>query len=141
MLHADFAGRKVRFIGDCIPQSLVEGTAQRPRCTRDDQQHDPVRRGMRSSFDLALSKLISNGTDVLENSGAWPLVFEYGPMNVTRLGIKGELVRCCASRGVVAAEREQARCSGKETAIGLIAYAGGNEATRTLFGKSRNVRD
>ena len=63
--------------------------------------------------------------------------FEYGPMNVTRLGIKGELVRCSASRGVVAAEREQSRCSGTETAIGSIAYDSGNDAVRTVFGKSR----
>ena len=58
-------------------------------------------------------------------------------MNVTRLGIKGELVRCSASRGVVAAEREQSRCSGTETAIGSIAYDSGNDAVRAVFGKSR----
>jgi len=43
-------------------------------------------------------------------------------MNVTRLGMKGELVRFSASRGVLTAEREQRRCKGNETAIGVIAY-------------------
>jgi hypothetical protein len=41
------------------------------------------------------------------------------------------------SRGVVAAEKEQSRCSGTETAIGSIAYDSGNDAVRAVFGKSR----
>ena len=46
----------------------------------------------------------------------------YGPISVTRLGIKGELVRCAVSRGVLTAEKEQGRCAGMETAIGPQAY-------------------
>jgi hypothetical protein len=58
-------------------------------------------------------------------------------MNVTRLGVKGELVRCSASRGVLAAEREQGRCMGSETAIGSIAYKSGSDAVRSVFGAAR----
>jgi hypothetical protein len=58
-------------------------------------------------------------------------------MNVTRLGVKGELVRCSASRGVLTAEKEQRRCSGTETAIGTIAYNEASEAVRAVFGTSR----
>jgi class 3 adenylate cyclase len=135
VLHTDFAGRKVRFIGDCVHGLLVEGTAQTTDAVETISNMTLCAGGMRSSFDLALSKLKSHGTDA--SSLGLAIGFEYGPMNVTRLGIKGELVRSSASRGVVAAEREQSRCSGTETALGAIAYNSGNEATRTIFGKSR----
>jgi hypothetical protein len=58
-------------------------------------------------------------------------------MTVTRLGIKGELIRCSVSRGVLAAEFEQSRCAGTETAIGQIAYDKGNDAVRAIFGVAR----
>src|ERR1019366_9923582 len=57
VLHEDFQGRKVRFIGDCIHGLLVEGTAQ----TTDDKETISNMTlwggGMRSSFNLALLKL------------------------------------------------------------------------------------
>jgi len=135
VLHTDFAGRKVRFIGDCVHGLLVEGTAQTTDAVETISNMTLCAGGMRSSFELALAKLKTNGTDA---SGLGLAIgFDYGPMNVTRLGIKGELVRCSASRGVVAAEGEQSGCSGTETAIGPIAYDSGNDAVRAVFGKSR----
>jgi hypothetical protein len=135
VLHTDFAGRKVRFIGDCVHGLAVEGTAQ----TTDEKETISnmalCTGGMRSSFNLALVKLKNNGTDA--STLGLAIGFEYGPMNVTRLGIKGELVRCSVSRGVLAAEREQSRCAGNETAIGSIAYGKGSDAVRAVFGTSR----
>jgi class 3 adenylate cyclase len=135
VLHEDFAGRKVRFIGDCVHGLAVEGTAQ----TTDEKQTISnltlCAAGMRSSFNLALAKLKENGTDAMSLGLA--IGFEFGPMNVTRLGIKGELVRCSASRGVLASEKEQRRCAGSETAIGTIAYSKGSDAVRVVFGTSR----
>lgn len=135
VLHADFAGRKVRFIGDCVHGLMVEGTAQ----TTDDKETISnltlCGGGMRSSFDLALLKLKENGTDA--SSLGLQIGFEYGPMNVTRLGMKGELIRCSVSRGVLAAESEQGRCTGNETAIGAIAYAKGSDAVRSIFDTTR----
>jgi hypothetical protein len=58
-------------------------------------------------------------------------------MNVTRLGMKGELVRCSASRGVLTAEREQKGCAGTETALGSIAYGKASDAVRSVFGTGR----
>jgi hypothetical protein len=58
-------------------------------------------------------------------------------MTVTRLGVKGELIRCSVSRGVLTAEAEQGRCKGDETAIGAAAYNSGADAVRTIFGESR----
>jgi class 3 adenylate cyclase len=135
VLHTDFAGRKVRFIGDCVHGLLVEGTAQTSNEVETISNLTLCASGMRSSFELAISKLKASGTDA--STLGLAIGFEYGPMNVTRLGIKGELVRCSASRGVVAAEREQSRCSGAETAIGSVAYDSANDAVRAVFGKSR----
>lgn len=135
VLHEDFAGRKVRFIGDCVHGLAVEGTAQ---TTNDEETITNLTLcagGMRSSFNLALAKLKEDGTDAA--GLGLQIGFEYGPMNVTRLGMKGELVRCSVSRGVLAAESEQGRCMGNETAIGAIAYETGTDAIRTLFGSSR----
>lgn len=135
VLHEDFAGRKVRFIGDCIHGLAVEGTAQ---TTEDEETITNLTLcagGMRSSFNLALARLKEDGTDA--TGLGLQIGFEYGPMNVTRLGMKGELVRCSVSRGVLAAESEQGRCQGNETAIGPIAYATGTDAVRALFGNSR----
>jgi hypothetical protein len=41
------------------------------------------------------------------------------------------------SRGVIAAEKEQARCAGNETAIGHKAYDNGTDAVRAIFGDTR----
>lgn len=135
VLHEDFAGRKVRFIGDCIHGLAAEGTAQ----TTDPKETVSVMTlcagGMRSSFDLALSKLKAAGTDA--TSLGFSVGFEYGPMTATRLGIKGNLIRCSVSRGVLTAENEQKRCSGKETALGELAYKEASDAVRAVFGSTR----
>ena len=64
VLHDDFEGKKVRFIGDCIHGILVEGTAQ----TTDDAETAKnallCSAAMRSSFNLALVKMKSEGIDV-----------------------------------------------------------------------------
>src|SRR5258708_40017840 len=90
---------------------------------------------MRSSFDLEVKKLTQDGTDA---SGlGLQIGFEYGPMTVTRLGMKGELIRCSVSRGVLAAEKEQMRCNGTETAIGLVAYDNASHGAHAIFGDMR----
>lgn len=135
VLHEDFKGRKVRFIGDCIHGLLVEGTAQTTYTDSTIRNMVLCAGAMRSSFNLALRKLNEDGTDA--TSLGLQIGFEYGPMTVTRLGVKGELIRCSVSRGVLAAEAEQGGCNGDETAIGSMAYEAGAETVRTLFGKSR----
>ncbi|ARP99678.1 transcriptional regulator [Pseudorhodoplanes sinuspersici] len=135
VLMEDFGGRKVRFIGDCIHGLLVEGTAQTTDVEGSISNTTLCAGGMRSSFDLAISRLKANGTDA--TSLGLAIGFEFGPVNVTRLGMKGDLIRCSVSRGVVAAEKEQARCKGTETAIGEIAYDEGTDAVRAIFGDTR----
>jgi hypothetical protein len=135
VLHTDFQGRKVRYIGDCVHGLSVEGTPQTSNEQETISNLTLCLGAMRSSFGLAISKLKENGTDA--TSLGLAIGFEYGPMNVTRLGIKGELVRCSASRGVLAAENEQCRCNGNESAIGATAYARATDAVRAVFGTGR----
>lgn len=135
VLHEDFQGRKVRFIGDCVHGLLVEGTAQTTEVEETISNMTLCAAAMRSSFDIALKRLKEKGTDA--SSLGLAVGFEFGPMNVTRLGMKGELIRCSVSRGVLAAEKEQSRCNGSETAIGTIAYEKASSAVRDIFGDSR----
>jgi len=139
VLHVDFEGRKVRFIGDCIHGLAGDGTAQTTNAEETISNMTLCAAAMRSSFELAIERLASWGTDARTLGLA--VGFEYGPMTATRLGMKGDLIRCSVSRGVVSAEREQRRCTGKETAIGLAAYIAANTAVRKLFTSSRKVQD
>lgn len=135
VLHEDFKGRKVRFIGDCIHGLLAEGTAQNTDAEETINTMILCAGGMRSSFDLALALLKQNGTDA--TALGLQLGFEYGPTPVTRLGMKGELIRCSVSRSVLAAEAEQGRCGGAETAIGETAHKKASAAGKALFDSTR----
>lgn len=135
VLHTEFAGRKVRFIGDCVHGILAEGTAQTTDAEETITNMALCAAAMRSSFKLALEKLKDDGTDATELGVA--IGFEYGPITATRLGMKGDLIRCSVSRGALAAEGEQKRCDGNETAIGAKAYNAGTDGIRSVFGSSR----
>lgn len=139
VLHTEFAGRKVRFIGDCIHGLAVEGTAQTTDAEETISNMTLCAGAMRSSFALALEKLKDAGTDA--TSLGLAIGFEFGPMTATRLGMRGGLVRCSVSRGVLQAEYEQGRCTGTETAIGSHAYDEATQAVRSLFGSSRKRAD
>src|SRR5262249_38520726 len=63
VLHEDFQGRKVRFIGDCVHGLLIEGTAHNTDVHETISNTTLCAAAMRSSFDLALRRLKDNGTD------------------------------------------------------------------------------
>lgn len=138
VLHEDFKGRKVRFIGDCVHGLLVEGTAQTTDAEETISNMTLCASAMRSSFKIALERLKANGTTA---DLGLAIGFEYGPMNATRLGIKGGLVRCSVSRGVIASEDEQRDCSGRQTKIGTIAYGDASDAVKAIFGDTRIATD
>lgn len=135
VLYDDFAGKKIRFIGDCIHGILVEGTSQ----TTDDAETSKnallCAAAMRSSFNLAMGELKAAKIDA-GNLGL-AIGLEHGILSVTRLGIKGERVRCCISRSVLASEHEQRLCNGRQTAIGPELYKHAPEAFKTLFSSTR----
>jgi ABC-type amino acid transport substrate-binding protein len=113
----------------------VEGTAQTTDIEETITNIALGAAAMRSSFELAIQKLREAGTNAASLGLA--IGFEFGPMNVTQLGMKGELVRCSVSRGVLTAESEQSRCAGSETAIGATAHAKAPVAVQGLFGPTR----
>lgn len=135
VLHEDFQGRKVRFIGDCIHGLLAEGTAQATDAVETISNMTLCAAAMRSSFELALKRLKDKGTDA--SSLGLQIGFEYGPVTVTRLGMKGALVRCSVSRGILEAEREQGRCKANQTAIGKVAYSKCSHGVHAIFGDMR----
>ena len=135
VITADFDGRRIRFIGDCVHGLLLEGTAQTTDVEKTISTAVLCAGGLRSSFELALKVLSDDGGDV-DNLGL-SIGLEFGPMAVSRLGMQGDRVRCAVSRGVLASEAEQKGCDGTETAIGPDAYAAGSEAVRQVFGKRR----
>jgi class 3 adenylate cyclase len=137
VLTADFDGRRIRFIGDCIHGLLCDGTARETDEEGSVSTATLCAGALRSSFALSLEKLKDRGIDVADLALA--IGFELGPMTVTRLGLKGDRVRCSVSRGVLASEAEQQRCDGTETAIGLHAYEAGTEGVKNLFGKPRKA--
>jgi len=139
VLHEDFGGRKVRFIGDCVHGIMAEGTAQTTDVEETVSTATLCAAGMRSGFALAQEKLKQAGSNA--DTLGLQIGFEYGPMNATRLGMKGDKIRCSVSRGVLQSEKEQGRCLHNETAIGPNAYAKASEAVRLVFGETRKRAD
>jgi class 3 adenylate cyclase len=134
VLAGDFAGVKIRFIGDCVHGAIVEGSAA---ATDVEQTITTIMRcagALRSSFELALDILAGEGFDC---SLGLAIGIEYGPVALTRLGIKGEMIRCCISRGVLASEDAQLSCTGTQTAIGLVVQAKAPQWLTDWFGKER----
>lgn len=139
VFETEFDGRRIRYIGDCLHGLLCEGTSLKTDNEETVSTGVLCAGALRSSLDLALDRLKDNGVDADELG--LQIGFEFGPMNVTRLGIQGDRVRCSVSRGVRQSEAEQMRCGDNETAIGPIAYDEGSEAVRDLFGKKRKAAD
>lgn len=137
VLTLDFEGRKIRFIGDCLHGVFCLGTAQITETENTISEAVLCCGGLRSSFDLALQKLEDAGIDV-SNLGL-QIGFDYGQTAITRLGIKGSMVRCAMSRSVLNSEDEQGRCNSESTAIGKTAYDKARQSVRDLFGATRMV--
>lgn len=137
--HKDFQGRRVRFIGDCLHGVLLEGTAHTTDVEATVSTAVQCAGALRSSFALAIAHLQSEGADTDDLGLA--IGFELGPLTLSRLGMKGDRVRCAMGRAVITSEAEQRNCNGIETAIGLAAYEAGSESVRTVFGASRKAAD
>lgn len=139
VVTSDFSGRKIRFIGDCEHALSADGTAHTTDGEVTVSNAVLCAGAIRSSLALCLEKLEDDGVDVTGLGIA--IGVEYGPMTVTRLGLRGNRVRCSISRGVITSEHEQQRCNGRQSAIGPVAYATGTDAVRALFGEDRIADD
>ncbi len=133
--HKDFGGRRVRFIGDCLHGIMLEGTAHTTDVETSISTATLCAGALRSSFACAIAHLSDEGVDT-DNLGL-AIGFELGSLSVTRLGMKGDMLRCATGRAVLNSEEEQRRCSGTQTAIGADAYQSASPAVREVFGASR----
>ena len=120
VLDTDFGGLKVRFIGDCIHGLLVEGTAQTPDGEATLETAALCAGAMRSSFALASEVLRQNK---IPCSLGLAIGLEYGPVAISRLGIKGDMVPCAIGRAVWDSELAQKDCKGSQTGFGAKAKA------------------
>tara|TARA_R110001606_G_scaffold71247_6_gene163152 strand:- start:24990 stop:26582 length:1593 start_codon:yes stop_codon:yes gene_type:complete len=136
-LHTDFGGRKVRFIGDCVHGVLGEGTAQTTDHEASVSTAILCAAGVRSSFEQAIAALEDDGTLDDGHGLGLAIGFDLGPIALTRLGVKGAMIRCAVGRSVLESEDQQRRCAGEETAIGQSAYDAGSPAVQAMFGSNR----
>lgn len=137
VVTSDFKGRRVRFIGDCVHGLSCDGTAQTTDEEKSVSEATRLAGALRSSFNLSIERLNNNGYSTGDIGLA--IGFDLGPISVTRLGKKGDRVRCAIGRKVLESEDRQCACKGTETAIGQAAYDAGSEAVQKLFGKNRKV--
>lgn len=137
VISADFSGRRIRFIGDCIHGHILEGTAYNTDTDETVSTAVLCAGALRSSFDLALERLETNDVDTDDLGLA--IGFEFGPEAITRLGMQGSRIRCSTGRSVLESEKEQKRCNGVQTAIGQTAYDNGPASVRKLFGSTRRI--
>lgn len=134
VLRDDFAGRKVRFVGDCIHGLVAEGDARQTDQLATMKTAVNAAAGLRSSFNLCKEML----PGVRELGLAIGL--DYGWTPICRLGLRGPAsVRAAASRATCLSEAEQRRCGGDETAIGEAAFKASPAAIRTVFAQDRKV--
>jgi class 3 adenylate cyclase len=127
VLKEDSDGKRVRFIGDCIHGVLAEGRLKDDAPAAIDGAV-MCASGMKDSFSLCQS--IVGGIDTLDLA----IGIEYGPVPLTRLGLRGEdSVRCAAGRAVVISERIQQSIDGGGWQLGPVALEVARPATRKLF--------
>ncbi|MCC8612018.1 hypothetical protein LN450_00575, partial [Xanthomonas euvesicatoria pv. euvesicatoria] len=116
---------------------LLEGTSKETDTEATVSTAVQCAGALRSSFALAIDYLNSEGSTTEELGLA--IGFELGPLALSRLGMKGSLVRCATGRAVLASEAEQRQCDGVQTAIGEKAYNAGTDAVRRVFASDRKV--
>jgi class 3 adenylate cyclase len=137
VVASDFKGSRVRFIGDCVHGLSFDGTAHTTDEEKSVSESTRLTGALRSSFNLAIERLLAKGYKTGDLGLA--IGFDLGPIAITRLGKKGDRIRCAIGRKVLESEHRQCTCSGTETAIGQAAYDAGSDAVKKLFGKNRKV--
>lgn len=136
VLRDDFAGRKVRFIGDCIHGLLAEGDRNSTNPTATMKRAVDAAAALRSSFKICRDML--PGIDSL----GLAIGIDYGWTPICRLGLRGTAsVRAAASRATCVSEAEQQLCNGQETALGENAYKAAPANIREAFAPDRKIPD
>jgi class 3 adenylate cyclase len=131
VVEADFNGRKVRFIGDCIHALLAEGTST----VVDDRQSVATSvlcaAGLHGSFELC-QEILGN----LDSLGL-AVGVEIGMTPVSRIGIRGERsVRVASSVATSVSELMQKDCEDAGVKLGPEALRVAPRALEDLIGPS-----
>lgn len=133
VLTQDSEGKRVRFIGDCIHGVLAAGRLKDDPPVAIDETI-MCASGMKDSF--LLCQEIVGGIDSL----GLAIGIEYGPVPLTRIGLRGEdSVRCAAGRAVVVSERIQQSLDGGGRKLGPVAQRLASPAARRHFASTSTL--
>ena len=124
---ADFGGRKIRYVGDCLVGVLAEGNARETDMTETVTNAVRCAAAMRDAFAV-IQEVLPEASKLGLGIG-----MELGPVSITRLGVKGSRDRVIVGRAVLAAQEFQEKCSGKETALGKLAAVHAISGITQLF--------
>lgn len=128
VVEADFGGRKVRFIGDCIHAVIAEGDRLQANERGSVSLAAKCAGGLRSSFELCQQEL-----DGIEALGL-AIGAELGPTPITRVGIRGERsVRLVSSVASSRSEQMQQECPENGTLFGPKALKAAPSALNDIF--------
>lgn len=107
----DFGGKKIRYIGDCVDGLVADGTS-----TTDAKA--TVARALTIAGAMHdVFKLVADFEPVARSLGL-QVGLDFGPVSLTRLGVKGSRDVTAAGQAVLGAEAGQTRCLPGETAVG-----------------------
>lgn len=104
-------GKKVRYIGDCLQGALYFGSDEAAQFETVERAIEAAA-AMRSTFDLALSKLSDRPKLGLA------IGMDFGTLALTRIGIKADRDRCFVGEALISAEKCQRDCTGTQTKVG-----------------------
>lgn len=124
----DFGGCKVRYIGDCLQGVVAEGAGATDA-------------GKTAETALWCAAAMRDGLDVIHTEFpdskdlGLAIGLDFGPLSLTRLGVKGSRDRCIAGLAMNGAQVLQEGCKGAETAVSDRAYDAAPAWIRKAFKK------
>jgi class 3 adenylate cyclase len=134
VLRAEFGGRKIRFIGDCIHGVIAEGTRLHVDEAQTVKAAIAAAAGIRSSFELC-QRLLPGAAGL-----GLAIGIELGETPICRIGLRGtNSVRCAVSRATCVSEEIQQACDGQQTALGQTAYTAADVLVRAAFRGDRTA--
>lgn len=123
----DQGGRKIRYHGDCMQGVLAEGTRANTDMAKSARTAFLAAGALRSSFKVVCEELPET------KSLGLAIGMELGPVSLTRLGVRGSMVRCAIGHAVLDSEAEQRGCDGTETAFGQNLQDAAEDATAEVI--------
>lgn len=130
----EFGGKKVRYVGDCLQGVLALGDRE-TEPSESVSEAALVAGAWRDAFGVVQEELPAAATLGLA------IGVDFGPISLTRLGVKGGRDRCSAGRAVLRSVEAQEACKGRETALGSGALAVASDAVKDIFDGGRKVSD